>query len=121
MLKEFKAFIFRGNVISLAVGIIIGAAFNDIVKAIVDNILMPVVGILTGGYDFKSLAITVHNAKIQYGMAIQASVSFIIIAFSLFLIVKAANAATKKEEAAAPPAPTKEEILLAEIRDLLKK
>jgi large conductance mechanosensitive channel len=121
MFKEFKSFVFRGNVISLAVGIIIGAAFNDIVKAIVDNILMPIVGILTGGYDFKNLGFTVHNAKIQYGMAIQASVSFIIIAFCLFLIVKAANAASKKEEAAAPPAPSNEEVLLTEIRDLLKK
>src|SRR5580692_3798640 len=106
MLKEFKEFIFRGNVISLAVGIIIGAAFNDIVKAIVDNVLMPIVGILTGGVDFKGLSVTIGSAKLLYGMAIQATVVFIIIAFFLFLIVKAANSANKKEaDAPPPPAP----------------
>ena len=122
MLKEFKAFIFRGNVVDLAVAVIIGGAFGAIVNSVVENILMPIVGIITGGYDFKNLSIKVGEAELKYGMAIQATVSFLIIAFFLFLIVKAANMAKKKEEAAPapPPAPTREEVLLTEIRDLLK-
>jgi len=122
-LKEFKSFAMRGNVTDLAIGVVIGGAFGAIVKSLVADIIMPIVGILTGGVDFSSLSFTVGNAAIAYGKFIQAVVVFIIVAFALFLIVKAINAAKKREEEApAPPAaPTKQESLLAEIRDLLKK
>lgn len=124
MLKEFKEFAMKGNVIDLAVATVLGGAFNAIVGSIVENILMPIVGILTGGYDFKGLAIKIGDAEIKYGMAIQSTITFIIVAAFLFLVIKAMNAAKKKETAAAappaPPVPTKEEILLGEIRDLLK-
>ena len=91
MLQEFRDFTFRGNVLDLAVGIVIGAAFAAIVNAVVDNILMPIIGMLTGGHDFTSYSITVGTAKLKYGMFIQATFTFLIIAFFLFLVVKAAN------------------------------
>src|ERR1700712_4610777 len=91
ILKDFRDFALRGNVLDLAVGIVIGAAFGAIVTAVVDNILMPIIGILTGGIDFKSKAVKVGSAELKYGMFIQATITFIIIAFFLFLIVKAAN------------------------------
>ena len=122
MLTEFKAFALKGNVLDLAVGIVIGAAFGAIVNAAVDNILMPIVGILTGGLDFKSQAIKVGSAELKYGMFIQAVVTFIIIAIFLFLVVQAANKMKAKEPAVPAPAPTisSTDKLLMEIRDELK-
>lgn len=117
LLKDFKDFALRGNVLDLAVGIVIGAAFASIVTAIVDNILMPVIGMITGGVDFKSLSIKVGSAELKYGMFIQASIIFIIIAFFLFLIVKAANGVKLKTPVAPPPSNT--ELLLMKINDEL--
>ncbi|MBA2561492.1 MAG: large conductance mechanosensitive channel protein MscL [Chitinophagaceae bacterium] len=91
MLKEFREFTLKSNVIDLAVGIIIGAAFGAIVTSIVDNIFMPLVGMMTGGVDFKTLSVKVGSAELKYGMFIQATVTFLIIAFFLFLVVKAVN------------------------------
>jgi len=123
MLKEFKEFAMKGNVVDLAVGVIIGGAFGAIVASLVGDIIMPVIGVLTGGVDFSGLAITVGAANIAYGKFIQATFTFIIVAFALFLLIKGMNATKKKEAAApaAPPAPSAEEKLLTEIRDLLKK
>ncbi|ATL46922.1 large conductance mechanosensitive channel protein MscL [Chitinophaga caeni] len=121
-IKEFKEFAMKGNVIDMAVGIVIGAAFGKIVSALVNNIIMPLVGILIGGLDFKNLKITVGNAEVGYGIFIQTIVEFIIVAFAIFLLIKAINRMKrKKEEAPAPPpGPTNEEKLLMEIRDALK-
>ncbi len=91
ILKEFREFTLKSNVIDLAVGIIIGAAFGAIVTSIVDNIFMPLVGMMTGGVDFKTLSVKVGSAELKYGMFIQATVTFLIIAFFLFLVVKAVN------------------------------
>lgn len=124
MLDEFKKFILRGNVIDLAVAVVIGAAFGAIVKSLTDDLLMPLIGMLLGGLDFSSLAVTVGSAVLAYGKFIQAIVNFLIIGFALFLIVKAINKAMeskKKAEAAAPAAPSEDVVLLTEIRDLLKK
>ena len=124
MMKEFKAFAMRGNVMDLAVGVIIGAAFGKIVASLVDNILMPIIGILMQGVKFDTLMIKVGEAEIKYGMFIGSIVDFIIVAFVIFLMVKGMNSMQKKHEAAAPaapPAPTKDQSLLTEIRDLLKK
>ncbi|HOY48392.1 MAG TPA: large-conductance mechanosensitive channel protein MscL [Flavobacteriales bacterium] len=122
ILKEFKAFAMRGNVIDLAVGVVIGGAFGGIVNSLVGDVIMPIIGVLTGGVDFSGLSYTVGKAVIAYGKFIQAIFTFIIIAFSLFMVIKGMNATKKKEEEApaAPPAPSKEEVLLGEIRDLLK-
>lgn len=122
MWAEFKAFISRGNVLDLAVAVIIGGAFGAIVTSFVNDIIMPLVGVILGGIDFTSLSITLGSSAILYGNFIQAIINFLIIAFSIFLVVKAANSFQRKQEAApAPPAPpSKEETLLAEIRDLLK-
>ena len=123
-IKEFKEFAVKGNVMDMAVGVIIGGAFGKIVSSLVDNVLMPIIGTLTGGIDFSGLAVTVGEANIQYGLFIQNVIDFIIVAFCIFLMLKAINKLNrKKEEAPAPEAlagPTQEE-LLAEIRDLLKK
>lgn len=122
MMKEFKEFAMKGNVVDLAVGVVIGGAFGAIVASLVGDIIMPVIGVLTGGVNFSGLAVTVGDASIAYGKFIQAVFAFIIIAFVLFLIIKAMNS-MKKEEAAAPaaPAPTPADVvLLTEIRDLLK-
>ncbi len=123
LLSEFKAFAMKGNVVDLAVGVVIGGAFGGIVSSLVGDIIMPIIGVLTGGVNFSGLSVTVGEAVIAYGKFIQAVFSFTIIAFVLFMIIKGMNAAKKKEEAApaAPPAPTTSEKLLAEIRDALKK
>ncbi len=120
MLKEFRDFINRGNVIDLAVAVIIGAAFTAIVNSLVNDIIMPIVGVILGGIDFTALAITVGTAKITYGNFIQAIINFLIIAFVVFLIVRSINNMTKKKEAA-PAAPPADVALLTEIRDLLKR
>jgi large conductance mechanosensitive channel len=134
MLKEFKEFISRGNVVDLAVGIIIGAAFTTIVKSLVDDIIMPPIGKLMGGVDFSDFFInlsdgdfaTLAAAKaagavtINYGVFINAIINFLIVAAAVFILVKNVNR-FKKAEAAAPAAPTPTETLLTEIRDLLKK
>lgn len=121
MLKEFKEFAFKGNVIDLAVAVVIGAAFGKIVTAVVDGLLMPIIGILLGGVDFSGLAIKVGNASIMYGSVIQAVIDFLIIAFFIFLMVKSINKLNRapSEEPEEPAAPTEAE-LLTEIRDLLK-
>jgi large conductance mechanosensitive channel len=123
MIKEFKEFAMKGNVIDLAVGVVIGGAFGKIVSALVDNIIMPFVGILLQGHNVAAASVKVGNAELKYGAFCQAVIDFIIIAFVLFLAIKAINSMKKKEEAApsAPPAPSAEEKLLTEIRDLLKK
>ena len=123
IIKEFKEFTLKGNVVDLSVGIVIGVAFSAIVNSLVADIIMPLIGILLNGIDFKALMITAGSAKVTYGNFIQAVVNFLIIAFVLFLVIKGVNSMKKKEEAApaAPPAPSNEEKLLMEIRDLLKK
>lgn len=130
MVQEFKKFAMRGNVVDMAVGIIIGAAFGKIVSSFVSDVIMPPLGLLLGGVDFKDLAIVLKEAVgetpavvIAYGQFIQTIVDFVIIAFAIFMAIKVMNRLKAKEEAAseAPPAPTKEEILLTEIRDLLKE
>ena len=123
MIKEFKEFAMKGNVMDLAIGVIIGGAFGKIVGSLVDNILMPIVGILMQGVNFATLSLKIGEAEIKYGMFIGAIIDFVIIALVMFMIIKAMNNMKRKEEAApsAPPAPTKEQQLLAEIRDLLKK
>jgi len=121
--KEFKEFAMKGNVMDLAVGVIIGAAFGKIISSLVDNILMPIIGMMLQGVNFQNLSVKVGEAEIKYGMFIGAIIDFIIIAFVLFLIIKSMNNMQKKEAVAptvAPP-PTKDQVLLTEIRDLLKK
>jgi large conductance mechanosensitive channel len=129
MLQEFKAFAVRGNVVDMAVGIIIGAAFGKIVSSAVADIVMPPLGVLIGGVDFADLAITLRAATdgapavvLGYGKFIQALLDFTIVALAVFLLVKGLNTLKRKEAEApsAPPTPSKEELLLAEIRDLLK-
>lgn len=123
MLKEFRDFINRGNVIDLAVAVILGAAFTAIVNSLVNDIIMPVIGALLGGVDFTALAIQVGDAGITYGNFIQAIINFLLIALVLFLIIRSINRMNRKKEAApaAPPEPTAEEMLLREIRDLLRE
>jgi large conductance mechanosensitive channel len=135
MLQEFKAFAMRGNVVDMAVGIIIGAAFGKIVSSLVADVITPPLGMLIGGIDFSSLAITMKAAvlkadgsiltppvTINYGKFIQATVDFIIVAFAIFMMIKLMNRLQKHEEAkpTPPPAPTPTETLLTEIRDVLK-
>lgn len=122
MMKEFKEFAMKGNVLDLAVAVVIGGAFGAIVSSLVGDIIMPLVGVLTGGIDFSAMAVNVGNANVAYGKFIQAIVLFLIIAFALFMVVKSANAMKKKEvdKPAAPPPPSKEEVLLTEIRDALR-
>lgn len=124
MLQEFKEFIQRGNVMELAVGIIIGAAFTAIVSSLVDDLINPLIGIFLGGIDFSNLSAKVGEAEFMYGNFIMAIINFVIIAFVVFILVKMVNAAMnqKKEEVKeeAPAGPTQEE-LLAEIRDELRK
>ncbi len=123
MIKEFREFIMRGNVMDLAVAVIIGGAFTAIVNSLVNDIIMPIVGVILGGVDFTTLAITYQDATITYGNFIQAIINFLLIALVLFLLIRSINRMSrKKEEApAAPPAPTAEEKLLTEIRDLLRE
>jgi len=134
LLQEFKEFAMRGNVVDLAVGIIIGAAFTGIVTSLVNDVVMPPIGYLTGGVDFADKAIVLKDAVVQdgkvvkpavvwgYGKFINALINFVIVAFAIFLIVKAMNTARRKPEPKAdvPPAPTKDQELLTEIRDLLR-
>ena len=129
MMKEFKDFAVKGNVVDMAVGIVIGAAFGKIISSFVGDVLMPPIGVLLGGVDFATLAFVVKEAVgeapavlISYGKFIQTLIDFVIIAFAIFMAVKGINKSKKKEEEApkAPPAPAKEEVLLSEIRDLLK-
>ena len=130
MMSEFKSFAMRGNVIDMAVGIVIGGAFGKIVSSFVSDVLMPPIGIMMGGVDFGDLAVVLQEASgdvaavtLNYGSFIQAVVDFLIIAFAIFMVVKAMNNMKKKEEAApaAPPKPSAEVELLTEIRDSLKK
>ena len=127
MIKEFREFISRGNVMDLAVAVIIGGAFTAIVTSLVDDIIMPIIGVLLGGVDFTSLSIQVGDASIMYGNFIQAIINFLIIAFVIFLMVKAINSASKQlsgpEEDAVEEEPEADPQLemLTEIRDLLKK
>lgn len=128
---EFKEFVSKGNVIDLAVGVVIGGAFGKIVSSLVDNIIMPLVGLIIGGVDFSSLSVTVKGASIKYGLFIQNVVDFLIVALCIFIFIKAINSLDKKVKSKVkkeeekkkeePPKPTKEEELLTEIRDLLKK
>ena len=122
ILKEFKEFAMRGNVMDMAVCVIIGGAFGKIVSSLVDDVIMPVIGVLTGGVDFSKLSLMVGDAEVKYGMFIQNIIDFLIIAICIFSMIKVMNSisAKKKEEPAAPAEPSNEEKLLSEIRDLLK-
>ena len=134
--KEFQDFALKGNVVDMAVGIVIGGAFGTIVKSLVDDILMPPIGLILGGIDFSNIfltlkgpgAATLAQAKeagavtMNWGLFVNAVISFLIVAFALFMVVKAMNRLKRQEEAApAPAAPPRQEVLLEEIRDLLKK
>jgi large conductance mechanosensitive channel len=136
MIKEFKTFAMRGNVIDMAVGIVIGAAFGKIVSSLVTDIVMPPIGLLLGGVDFSEILIPLKDASVNaageevgpvtvnVGVFLNTVIEFIIIAFAIFMVIKAMNSLKRKKEAAAPPpppVPTAEEKLLIEIRDLLKK
>ena len=130
MMKEFREFAMRGNVVDMAVGIVIGAAFGKIVTSFVNDVLMPPIGVMLGGVDFSDLSMTLKAASgdvaavtLNYGSFVQTVVDFVIIAFAIFMVIKAMNSLKKKEEAApaAPPKPSAEEVLLTEIRDLLKQ
>lgn len=130
MVQEFKTFAMRGNVVDMAVGIIIGGAFGKIVSSVVADVIMPPIGLLVGGVDFTSLAITLKEAAgdtaavtLNYGNFIQTVFDFLIVAFAIFMMIKVMNSLKKEEEAApaAPPAPSAQETLLTEIRDLLRQ
>jgi len=130
VVKEFKDFAMRGNMIDMAVGIIIGGAFGKIIGSLVNDVIMPPIGVLLGGVDFSNLMMILKKAigdspevTLRYGAFINTIVNFLIVAFCIFMIVKMMNNLKKKEVAApaAPPAPSKQEVLLSEIRDLLKK
>ncbi|HLD32811.1 MAG TPA: large-conductance mechanosensitive channel protein MscL [Candidatus Peribacteraceae bacterium] len=120
MLKEFRDFAMKGNVVDMAVGIIIGAAFGKIVSSLVNDMLMPAIGLLVGKVDFKTLAFEIGSTKIAYGMFIQSVVDFVIVAFCIFIIVKQMNCFKKPVPAAVPAEPPAEVKLLTEIRDALK-
>jgi large conductance mechanosensitive channel len=134
MIKEFKEFAVKGNVVDLAVGIIIGGAFGKIVTSFVNDIIMPPIGVILGGTDFSDLSFTLKEASVSetgeeiaavslnYGSFINTVIDFVIVAFAIFMMIKAINRTKKKqaEAPATPPAPTKEETLLTEIRDILK-
>jgi large conductance mechanosensitive channel protein len=129
MLKEFKEFAFKGNVIDLAVGVIIGGAFGKIVTSLVNDLIMPIIGVILGGINFENLKLVIRpasngmeEAAIKYGAFIQSVVDFLIVAVCIFLFVKLANTLTrKKEEEKKPEKPSADVVLLTEIRDLLKK
>jgi large conductance mechanosensitive channel len=123
--SEFRDFINRGNVMDLAVGVIIGGAFGKIVSSLVGDLLMPTIGIAMGGVNFSSLALAIGGTAeapvlLKYGSFLQAIVDFLIIAFCVFMLVRGVNAVQKPKPAAAPPAPPQQEVLLKEIRDLLR-
>lgn len=121
--EEFKAFAMRGNVVDLAVAVVIGAAFGKIVSSLVENVVMPILGILVGGFDFTDMALKVGDATVKYGVFLQSVFDFIIVAFAIFMAIKAfSKLQSPKEETPAAPAPTPEDILLLrEIRDSLRK
>ncbi|SCG84240.1 large-conductance mechanosensitive channel [Proteiniborus sp. DW1] len=128
MLKEFKKFAMRGNVVDLAVGVIIGGAFGKIVTSLVNDVIMPLLGLLLGGINFAEDKLLLREASgttealyLNYGQFVQSVIDFLIISFSIFLFIKAINSVKKKEEKPKPAEPTKEEILLTEIRDLLRE
>ena len=130
MMSEFKEFAMKGNVVDMAVGIVIGAAFGKIINSLVQDVIMPPIGVMLGDVDFSKMGYVVKEATetaeavmIKYGAFLNTIVEFIIIAFAIFMVVKGINNMKRKEEEApaAPPEPTKEETLLGEIRDLLKK
>lgn len=130
IIKEFREFAMRGNVVDLAVGVIIGAAFGKIVSSLVADIIMPPLGLLIGGIDFKQFALTLRDAQgdvpavvMHYGVFIQNIFDFVIVAFAIFMAIKLINQLNRRrqDEPTAPPAPSKEEVLLTEIRDLLKE
>lgn len=127
IVQEFSSFAMKGNMIDLAVGIIIGGAFGKIVSSLVNDIIMPPVGFLLGGYDFKKFAITLPAAvgkeavEIHYGLFLNNVLDFMVIAFAIFMIIKMINKVKKQEQAAKPAGPSQEIVLLSEIRDLLKK
>lgn len=128
VLKEFKEFAVKGNVIDMAVGIIVGVAFGKIITSFVTDVIMPPIGLLIGGADFSKLSIILREASggaapvlIAYGKFIQTVVDFVIVAFVIFMMVKMINTLKRKEEVQASPAPSKEETLLGEIRDILKE
>ncbi|MFK8032009.1 MAG: large conductance mechanosensitive channel protein MscL [Gammaproteobacteria bacterium] len=135
MMSEFKDFAMRGNVMDMAIGIVLGGAFGKIVASFVKDVLMPLIGKLMGGVDFTSKFINLGSENyatlaaaeeagasvLRHGNFIQTVVDFLIVAFAIFMVVKAMNSAKKKEEEAPPPAPPANEVLLSEIRDLLKK
>lgn len=134
LISEFKTFAMKGNVVDLAVGVIIGGAFGKIVTSLVNDVIMPPIGLLTSGINFKDIKLTIKDAVLEgdkvvkeavtvnLGNFINITIEFLIVAFAIFLVVKAINSFRKKEEdaPAAPPAPSNEEVLLGEIRDLLK-
>jgi len=129
MMTEFKDFAMRGNVVDMAVGIVIGGAFGKIVSSFVADVLMPPIGLLMGGVDFSDLAITLSEATadsaavlMKYGVFVNTVIDFVIVAFAIFIVIKGMNSLKKEEEAApaAPPEPSKEEVLLTEIRDALR-
>jgi large conductance mechanosensitive channel len=136
LINEFKDFAMKGNVVDMAVGIIIGGAFGKIISSVVSDIIMPPIGLLLGGVNFTDLKATLKSAQVDaatgkivqavtlnYGQFVQTTVDFLIIAFAIFMMVKAMNAMKKKEAVApsSPPVPSKEELLLTEIRDILKR
>jgi large conductance mechanosensitive channel len=125
MLSEFREFAVKGNVVDLAVGVVIGAAFGKIVASLVEDVIMPLVGSLMGGVDFSGLALKLGSATLKYGKFIQTCLDFLIIAWAIFIMVKLVNRLKREQAApaapAAPPAPPKQEVLLEQIRDLLKK
>jgi large conductance mechanosensitive channel len=119
VIKEFKEFAVKGNVVDLAVGVIIGGAFGKIVSSLVEDIVMPLVGTVLGGLNFAALTVRIGEATLKYGKFIQTCVDFLIIAWAIFMAVKIINR-LKRGEPAAPPPPPRQEVLLEEIRDLLK-
>ena len=128
IIKEFQEFAVKGNALDMAVGIIIGGAFGSVVKSLVDDVIMPPIGVLIGDIDFSQLGLTIKAATetsdavvLKYGSFLNNIITFLIVAWAVFLLVKAMNSFKKKQEAAPPPAPPKQEVLLTEIRDLLAK
>ncbi len=120
-LKEFKTFISKGNVVDLAVGVIIGSAFGKIVSSLVNDILMPIIGIIIGGIDFSNLTIQIKDATIKYGVFIQNIIDFLIVAFCIFIFIKLINKVSKKEEEKKEKVVSEETEILKEIRDILKE
>jgi len=124
IVQEFKTFAMKGNVVDMAVGIIIGAAFGKIVSSLVADVMMPPIGLLLGGIDFSNLSVSLAGGvTIRYGLFINTVIDFIIVAFAIFLMIKGINSLKRREEAkpSAPPVPSEEVVLLSQIRDLLKK